>query len=113
MWLSAATGGLGNGSLCVDVSRRLVSSATVCSTMTSLTPATPGTPLTPSMNGEADKILEEHRPPAGVVLPPRDIRAIVEKTADYVARNGQAFEGMRVCELVLFHSLADSESPAD
>ena len=32
------------------------------------------------------------RPPVGIVLPPRDIRAIVEKTAGYVARNGPAFE---------------------
>ena len=35
---------------------------------------------------------EVNKPPAGVVLPPRDIRAIVEKTAGYVARNGAAFE---------------------
>jgi splicing factor 3A subunit 1 len=32
------------------------------------------------------------KPPAGVVLPPKDIRAIVEKTAGYVARNGPVFE---------------------
>ncbi|KAI4136412.1 MAG: hypothetical protein LQ341_005628 [Variospora aurantia] len=32
------------------------------------------------------------KPPFGVVLPPRDIRAIVEKTAGYVARNGAVFE---------------------
>ncbi|KAF3941403.1 hypothetical protein ABW19_dt0206744 [Dactylella cylindrospora] len=30
--------------------------------------------------------------PPGVVLPPKEIRAIVEKTAGYVARNGEAFE---------------------
>ena len=35
---------------------------------------------------------EINRPPAGIVLPPRDIRAIVEKTAGYVSRNGPAFE---------------------
>ncbi len=35
---------------------------------------------------------EVSKPPAGIVLPPRDIRAIVEKTAGYVARNGAAFE---------------------
>ena len=35
---------------------------------------------------------EVSKPPAGVVLPPRDIRSIVEKTAGYVARNGPAFE---------------------
>ena len=43
-------------------------------------------PATPALPGEVIK------PPAGVVLPPRDIRAIVEKTAGYVARNGPAFE---------------------
>ncbi|KKK14333.1 pre-mRNA splicing factor [Aspergillus rambellii] len=32
------------------------------------------------------------KPPEGVVLPPKDIRAIVEKTAGYVARNGIVFE---------------------
>ena len=35
---------------------------------------------------------EVSRPPAGVVLPPREIRSIVEKTAGYVARNGAVFE---------------------
>ena len=35
---------------------------------------------------------EVNKPPAGVVLPPRDIRAIIEKTAGYVTRNGAAFE---------------------
>lgn len=43
-------------------------------------------PATPVLPDEVSK------PPAGVVLPPRDIRAIVEKTAGYVARNGPAFE---------------------
>lgn len=43
-------------------------------------------PTTPALPDEVSK------PPAGVVLPPRDIRAIVEKTAGYVARNGPAFE---------------------
>ncbi|KZF20514.1 Surp module [Xylona heveae TC161] len=32
------------------------------------------------------------KPPAGIVLPPKDIRAILEKTAGYVARNGSVFE---------------------
>ncbi|RFU24374.1 hypothetical protein B7463_g11957, partial [Scytalidium lignicola] len=36
--------------------------------------------------------LEEIKPPAGVVLPPREIKAILEKTAGYVARNGFVFE---------------------
>ena len=35
---------------------------------------------------------EVSKPPAGVVLPPKDIRTIVEKTAGYVARNGNVFE---------------------
>ena len=35
---------------------------------------------------------EASKPPAGVVLPPKDIRAVVEKTAGYVARNGAVFE---------------------
>ena len=35
---------------------------------------------------------EVGKPPAGIVLPPRDIRSIVEKTAGYVARNGVVFE---------------------
>lgn len=30
--------------------------------------------------------------PEGIVLPPKDIRAIIEKTAGYVARNGVVFE---------------------
>ncbi|KAF6233673.1 hypothetical protein HO173_008230 [Letharia columbiana] len=45
-----------------------------------------GSPVTLALPDEVSK------PPAGVVLPPRDIRAIVEKTAGYVARNGPAFE---------------------
>lgn len=32
------------------------------------------------------------KPPEGVVVPPKDIRAIVEKTAGYAARNGPVFE---------------------
>lgn len=51
-------------------------------------------PSATAINGSADPVLpdEVSKPPAGVVLPPRDIRAIVEKTAGYVARNGSAFE---------------------
>lgn len=44
------------------------------------------------MNDIDQSIEEAGKPPAGIVLPPRDIRAIVEKTAGYVARNGQVFE---------------------
>ncbi|KAL8839573.1 MAG: hypothetical protein Q9170_001677 [Blastenia crenularia] len=43
-------------------------------------------PATPALPEEISKA------PAGIVLPPRDIRAIVEKTAGYVARNGPVFE---------------------
>jgi len=42
---------------------------------------------------DIDRSLDEAgKPPPGIVLPPRDIRAIVEKTAGYVERNGQTFE---------------------
>ncbi|EAU30912.1 conserved hypothetical protein [Aspergillus terreus NIH2624] len=44
-------------------------------------------------NGNTPTAPEEvGKPPEGVVLPPKDIRAIVEKTAGYVARNGIVFE---------------------
>ncbi|XMA14813.1 hypothetical protein WAI453_007604 [Rhynchosporium graminicola] len=43
-------------------------------------------------NGDAIAALEEIKAPAGVVLPPREIKAILEKTAGYVARNGNVFE---------------------
>ncbi|KOS21817.1 Pre-mRNA-splicing factor [Escovopsis weberi] len=36
--------------------------------------------------------LDDIKAPAGVVLPPREIRNILEKTAGYVARNGAVFE---------------------
>lgn len=35
---------------------------------------------------------EVSKPPPGIVLPPKDIRVIVEKTAGFVARNGNVFE---------------------
>jgi splicing factor 3A subunit 1 len=35
---------------------------------------------------------EANKPPEGVVLPPKDIRAIIEKTAGYVYRNGDVFQ---------------------
>ena len=43
-------------------------------------------------NGVPDLPESVSKPPEGVVLPPRDIRAIIEKTAGYVARNGPVFE---------------------
>lgn len=45
-------------------------------------------------DGPATSALPEEvsKPPPGVVLPPKDIRGIVEKTAGYVARNGSVFE---------------------
>ncbi|KAE8151940.1 Pre-mRNA splicing factor PRP21 like protein-domain-containing protein [Aspergillus avenaceus] len=44
-------------------------------------------------NGNTPTLPEDvSKPPEGVVLPPKDIRAIVEKTAGYVARNGIVFE---------------------
>jgi splicing factor 3A subunit 1 len=42
-------------------------------------------------NGDLGNI-DDIKPPAGVVLPPREIRTILEKTAGYVARNGMNFE---------------------
>lgn len=43
-------------------------------------------------NGDSSTTLDELKPPSGVVLPPREIRNILEKTAGYVARNGAIFE---------------------
>ncbi|PYH80759.1 Surp module [Aspergillus uvarum CBS 121591] len=43
-------------------------------------------------NGSTPLPDDVNKPPEGVVLPPKDIRAIVEKTAGYVARNGPVFE---------------------
>jgi len=45
---------------------------------------------TPAASTPLDEVTG--KAPAGVVLPPKDIRAIVEKTAGYVARNGAVFE---------------------
>ena len=50
-----------------------------------MAPAATGSPAPPGVE-------EIRQPPAGVVKPPRDIQAIVEKTAGYVARNGAVFE---------------------
>jgi len=51
-------------------------------------------PAPMSGDGPATSALPEEvsKPPPGVVLPPKDIRGIVEKTAGYVARNGSIFE---------------------
>lgn len=43
-------------------------------------------------NEDASIILDEIKAPAGVVLPPKEIKNILEKTAGYVARNGASFE---------------------
>ncbi|PHH84661.1 hypothetical protein CDD83_1586 [Cordyceps sp. RAO-2017] len=43
-------------------------------------------------NGEASSVLDNLKPPPGVVLPPREIRNVLEKTAGYVVRNGIVFE---------------------
>ncbi|XWW94272.1 hypothetical protein V2A60_002215 [Cordyceps javanica] len=43
-------------------------------------------------NGDSAAALDDIKAPAGVVLPPREIRNILEKTAGYVARNGAVFE---------------------
>ncbi|KAH9905317.1 Pre-mRNA splicing factor PRP21 like protein-domain-containing protein [Xylariomycetidae sp. FL2044] len=43
-------------------------------------------------NGDAAAALDDIKPPQGVVLPPKEFRTILEKTAGFVARNGIAFE---------------------
>ncbi|KAJ5288541.1 hypothetical protein N7478_001571 [Penicillium angulare] len=43
-------------------------------------------------NGNTPLPEDINKPPEGLVLPPKDIRAIVEKTAGYVSRNGSVFE---------------------
>ncbi|KAF3482338.1 uncharacterized protein GIQ15_05097 [Arthroderma uncinatum] len=40
----------------------------------------------------SDLLDEVIKPPEGVILPPKDIKVIVEKTAGFVARNGHVFE---------------------
>ncbi|KAK4935784.1 SF3a splicing factor complex subunit [Elasticomyces elasticus] len=46
-----------------------------------------------AQNGAVPELPESvSKPPEGVILPPKDIRAIIEKTAGYVARNGPVFE---------------------
>ncbi|KAI8259344.1 hypothetical protein K4K58_002631 [Colletotrichum sp. SAR11_239] len=47
---------------------------------------------TTATNGDAAAALDSLKPPTGVVLPPREIRNVLEKTAGYVARNGLVFE---------------------
>ncbi|KAF3802302.1 Sorting nexin-3 [Colletotrichum gloeosporioides] len=47
---------------------------------------------TTATNGDAATALDNLKPPTGVVLPPREIRNVLEKTAGYVARNGLVFE---------------------
>ncbi|ORY60621.1 Pre-mRNA splicing factor PRP21 like protein-domain-containing protein [Pseudomassariella vexata] len=43
-------------------------------------------------NGDAAAVLDDIKPPQGVVLPPKEFRTILEKTAGFVARNGITFE---------------------
>lgn len=45
-----------------------------------------------AQNSTSTAIDTSGKVPEGIVLPPKDIRAIVEKTAGYVARNGPVFE---------------------
>lgn len=45
-----------------------------------------------AINGDAASSLDDFKPPAGVVIPPREIRNVLEKTAGYVVRNGTTFE---------------------
>ncbi|KAI1178851.1 Pre-mRNA splicing factor PRP21 like protein-domain-containing protein [Nemania sp. FL0916] len=43
-------------------------------------------------NGDAAAALDDIKPPQGVILPPKEFRVILEKTAGYVARSGLSFE---------------------
>ncbi|KAI1433697.1 Pre-mRNA splicing factor PRP21 like protein-domain-containing protein [Xylaria sp. CBS 124048] len=45
-----------------------------------------------STNGDAAAALDDIKPPQGVILPPKEFRIILEKTAGFVARNGLSFE---------------------
>ncbi|KAI0458472.1 Pre-mRNA splicing factor PRP21 like protein-domain-containing protein [Xylaria acuta] len=45
-----------------------------------------------STNGDAAAALDDIKPPQGVILPPKEFRIILEKTAGFVARNGISFE---------------------
>ena len=47
---------------------------------------------TSTMNSQVESIDQIGKPPEGTILPPKDIRDIIEKTAGYVARNGPVFE---------------------
>jgi len=51
--------------------------------------------------GDAIAVLEDIKAPQGVVLPPKEIKAILEKTAGYVARNGIVFEGKSLTSFYL------------
>ncbi|TVY28876.1 Splicing factor 3A subunit [Lachnellula hyalina] len=52
-------------------------------------------------NGDHVAALDEIKAPPGVVLPPKEIKAILEKTAGYVARNGGVFEGMSFASVLV------------
>ncbi|KAI1263352.1 Pre-mRNA splicing factor PRP21 like protein-domain-containing protein [Xylariaceae sp. FL1019] len=43
-------------------------------------------------NGDAAAALDDLKPPQGVVIPPKEFRNILEKTAGFVARSGLPFE---------------------
>ncbi|KAI1766102.1 Pre-mRNA splicing factor PRP21 like protein-domain-containing protein [Hypoxylon sp. FL1150] len=43
-------------------------------------------------NGDAAAVLDDLKPPQGIVLPPKEFRTILETTAGFVARNGLSFE---------------------
>ncbi|KAK4539894.1 hypothetical protein LTR36_010288 [Oleoguttula mirabilis] len=47
-----------------------------------------------STSAPTPSLLDEvtHKAPAGTVLPPRNVREVIEKTAGYVCRNGKSFE---------------------
>jgi hypothetical protein len=45
--------------------------------------------------------METHTHVIGVIAPPPDIRAIADKTAAFVARNGKSFLSKRVFDLII------------
>ena len=65
-----------------------------------------------AQNGTTSATDTTGKVPEGIVLPPKDIRAIVEKTAGYVARNGVVFED-RIRDKEQYNSKFSFLSPGD
>ncbi|ODQ50471.1 Surp module [Saitoella complicata NRRL Y-17804] len=67
---------------------------------------------TPPIPSPSNTALKKTQYPPGVILPPPDIRDIVEKTATYVARSGPAFES-RIRDTEKHNSKFAFLNPAD